>query len=337
MADSTITLNAPTVAGGPVMGTATDSGNANYQKVVVGNDIGGLAAPITSSNPLAVSQTGTATVGGVTGSGSANSGNPVKAGAVYNSSPITLATGQVGDLQADASGFLKVNIAAGAAAGGTSSTFNATFPSAGTAIGLTNGTNMVAAQADGSGFLKVNVAAGATQAVVDNSTGWVSGTSQALPIAGFYQTSPTALTSGDFGIPLMSKQRQWRTVLDGDANANSGGALYGLVAPGTPAATAIKTTPGSIAWIHATNDTTGPVYLKFYNLATGSVTLGSTSCLFQCEIPGNASSTGAGFTVSLAIPIPFTTAITYAVTGAISFTDNTSITASKVNIAVLYF
>jgi hypothetical protein len=111
--------------------------------------------------------------------------------------------------------------------------------------------------------------------------------------------------------------------------------MYAAIAPATPAATAIKTTPGAIVWMHVTNDTTGPVYLKFYNLAVGNVTLGTTSCLFQCEIPGSSASTGAGFTVALPVPIPFTTAITYAVTGAISFTDNTSITASKVNISIL--
>ncbi len=337
MADTFMTLNLATVVGGPTVASATDASGNNWQKICVGTTTSGTPTAVNTANPLPTAQQGTATVGGVVASGGTNSGNPVKGGGAYNSSPITLTSGQVGDLQLDANAYLKVNIAAGAAAGGTSSTFGAPFPATGTAIGGTNGTNMVPFQMDGSGYVKVNVAAGATQAVVDNSTGFTSGTSQALPIAGFYQTSPTALTSGDFGIPLMAKTRQLRTVLDGDAAANSGGALYGLVAPATPAATSIKASAGSVAWIHATNDTTGPVYLKFYNLATGSVTLGTTSCLFQCEIPGNASSTGAGFTVALPIPIPFTTAITYAVTGGISFTDNTSITASKVNLAVLYF
>jgi hypothetical protein len=336
MADSNVPLNPG--AGPLAAATTTDASGFNWQKIVIGQEaVAGTPSLVTTAAPLPVQQQGASVVGGPVAAPAANTGNPVKIAAVFNSAPPTLSSGQLGEAQLDASGNLCINIKAGAAAGGTSSNFSSTFPGAGTAIGASNGTNMLPLLVDASGFLKVNIAAGATQAVVDNSTGWVSGTSQALPIAGFYATSPTALTSGDFGVPLLAKTRQQRMVLDGDAAANSGGALYGLVQPATPAATAIKTTPGSLAWIHATNDTTGPVYLKFYNLATGSVTLGSTSCLFQCEIPGNSSASGAGFTQSFAIPIPFTTAITYAVTGAISFTDNTSVTASKINVSALYF
>lgn len=63
-------------------------------------------------------------------------------------------------LNLDASGNLKVNVAAGGGSGGTSSNFSAAFPGTGTAAGASNGTNMVPLLVDGSGFLKVNVAAG---------------------------------------------------------------------------------------------------------------------------------------------------------------------------------
>lgn len=45
------------------------------------------------------------------------------------------------------------------ASGGTSSTFGATFPTTGTAVGASDGTNMQPLQVDGSGNLKVNVEA----------------------------------------------------------------------------------------------------------------------------------------------------------------------------------
>jgi hypothetical protein len=266
----------------------------------------------------------------VAASGGTNTGNPVKIGGAYNASPITLSNGQVGDAQLDSSGFLKVNIAAGAAAGGTSSTFGSAFPATGTAVGMTNGTNMVDFQADTNSYLKVNVAAGATQAVVDNSTGFASGTSQALPIAGFYATSPTALTSGDFGIPLMAKTRQMRVVLDADSAANSGLTYYTLVAPVTPAATAVKTSAGSLAFIQATNISSATVWIKFFNTASGSVTLGTTSAVMNFGIPGNTA--GAGMVVPIPTPFSFATAITYAVTGGVSLTDNTSITASTISL-----
>lgn len=63
------------------------------------------------------------------------------------------------------SGNLNVNVAAGGGAGGTSSTFGAAFPGTGTAIGLSNGTNMVPALADSNGYLEVNVKAGGSSPV----------------------------------------------------------------------------------------------------------------------------------------------------------------------------
>lgn len=66
-------------------------------------------------------------------------------GGIYNSTPITMTNGQGAAMQFDANGYLKVNTAAGAAAGGTSSNFGSAFPTPGTAAGFTNGTNMVAA------------------------------------------------------------------------------------------------------------------------------------------------------------------------------------------------
>ena len=44
----------------------------------------------------------------------------------------------------DGSGYLKVNVAAGGGSGGTSSSYGSSFPSTGTAIGVTDGTNMQA-------------------------------------------------------------------------------------------------------------------------------------------------------------------------------------------------
>lgn len=83
------------------------------------------------------------TVIGTKNAGTASS-NSLTAGGVYNSTPLTLTNTQQSSLQLDANGYLKVNTAAGAAAGGTSSNFGSAFPTPGTAIGFTDGTNMVA-------------------------------------------------------------------------------------------------------------------------------------------------------------------------------------------------
>lgn len=62
----------------------------------------------------------------------------------YNTSPPTLTNGQLFAPQLDVNGNLKVNIASGGGSGGTSSSFGSAFPTTGTAIGISNGTNMVA-------------------------------------------------------------------------------------------------------------------------------------------------------------------------------------------------
>lgn len=83
------------------------------------------------------------TMRGTIANGTAAS-NAMAVGGVYNSTPLTLTNTQGSALQLDANGYLKVNTAAGAAAGGTSSNFGSAFPTPGTAVGFTDGTNMVA-------------------------------------------------------------------------------------------------------------------------------------------------------------------------------------------------
>lgn len=104
------------------------------------------------------------------------------------------------------------------------------------------------------------------------------------------------------------------------------GTLVTAVAPATPAATSIKASPGNLLSISCFNILATPVYVKLFNATT--VTLGTTSASMNLLCPGNTA--GAGFTISFAWPASFTTGIQYAVTGGISLTDNTAITATSV-------
>ena len=63
-------------------------------------------------------------------------------GAVTTGGP-TYTTAQTSPLSLDTSGNLRVNVVTGGGGGGTSSSFGSPFPATGTALGLTNGTNMV--------------------------------------------------------------------------------------------------------------------------------------------------------------------------------------------------
>jgi hypothetical protein len=66
----------------------------------------------------------------------------------------------------------------------------------------------------------------------------------------------------------------------------------------------------------------------------GTITLGTTSANYQFAIPANTAGAGA------VIPIPelrsHASSIKWAVTGGISYTDNTSITANTVLVDVSY-
>ena len=78
-------------------------------------------------------------------------------GGVYLASPPTLSDQQTEAFLFDINGNLKV-VSAGGGSGGTSSSFGATFPATGTAIGVKSGANMVNLTADGSNNLNVDLA-----------------------------------------------------------------------------------------------------------------------------------------------------------------------------------
>ncbi len=69
--------------------------------------------------------------------------NSLIGGSVTTAAP-TYTTGQISPLNLDTAGNLRVNVAAGGASGGTSSTFGAATPGTGTAVGFSDGTNLQA-------------------------------------------------------------------------------------------------------------------------------------------------------------------------------------------------
>ena len=324
--DSSVVLNPG--AGGSSMATYQDAGGLQHQKVVLETETpSGDPAKVNASNPLP------AAVAGTVASGATNAGNPVKIGAAYNTAAPTFTTGQLGDVQMDVNGNLKVNIAAGAAAGGTSSTFAASFPATGTAVGASDGTNMRALLVDGGGNLKVNIASGSVAAATDNST-FTAGSTQGLLMVGVADNTATvsAVTQGNDGALKMTLNRQLRTVQD--ATLSGGVSFYNGIQPATPAVAAVKALAGQIYFIHATNNNATPVYIKLFNVTSGSVTLGTTNADIVLEVPGNTA--GAGFVLPIPCGLYLGTAITLATTGAIARNDNTAIVANTVIVTVGY-
>lgn len=79
-------------------------------------------------------------------------------------------------------------------------------------------------------------------------------------------------------------------------------------------AVSVKASAGTIYAIEAFNTTDAPLFLQLFNVASGSVTVGTTTPTNQWVIPGNANSDGAGFTFNVPQGIAYGTAITAACT-----------------------
>ena len=129
----------------------------------------------------------------------------------------------------------------GGGGGGTSSNFNVAFPSAGTAVGFSNGTNMVPGLVDGSGYLEVNVKTGGGFSAVDN-TAFTYGTTPFVPVGGVYNSTITPLTSGDQGAAALS---QYRSVFTDVQTTNNN--LYTAVTQTVVASSVVPTAAGNPA------------------------------------------------------------------------------------------
>lgn len=170
--------------GGSAVVTGTGAGGAGIPRVTISNDSSLAANQSVNVNQIGGSAVSTAATGtqkvGITGNAGAamdaagqnatSPANEILVGAQFNTSPTTITSGNMSPLQVDNAGNLLVNVKSGGGTGGTSSNFNAAFPSTGTAIGVKNGANMVNLAADASSNLLVNCATGCA-AANDQSTG----------------------------------------------------------------------------------------------------------------------------------------------------------------------
>jgi len=219
--------NNPVLIGGSdgtdVRNISTDSSG---HPVIVGTGTLAVQATLQASgstaigkvDPNTISTWGIATVA----AGSAPTNMQV-AGGVYNSGGVTPSNGQSVALQTDSAGYLEVNVKAGGGSGGTSSSFGSAFPSTGTAIGLTNGTNMVAWSATSNyGTAPSAIAVPAVNAYVTNSNANGSATSA--------NSSPVVIASDQGAVAIKAAS----------ASIASGAIASGAVASGAFASGAVS-------------------------------------------------------------------------------------------------
>ncbi len=147
------------------------------------------------------------------------------------------------------------------------------------------------------------------------------GSAAPLPVSvfGTVTTSFTqpALVSGTAAIGDVGVQYR--------ASASGAASLANLNCPATPAAQSVKATGGRLLSIVATNNSSSTRWIKFWNTASASVTVGTTSAIAEIGIPPNQTiniQNEGGFS--------FASAITLAVTGGQGLTNNTAVTLGDV-------
>jgi len=213
-------------------------------------------------NPGTISTWGLATVG----AGTAPTNQQV-AGCV-NASPTPTANQSVA-LSCDGSGSLKVAIISGGGSGGTSSNFGSAFPSAGTAIGLTNGTNMVAWSATTNyGTAPAAIAVPAVNAYITNTNANGSATSA--------NSSPVVIASDQAAVAIKAAS----------ASIASGAIASGAVASGAFASGSIGS--GAIA---SGAVAAGAVAAGAY--VSGSILSGALASGAVVDITNMSASTGS--------------------------------------------
>jgi len=103
------------------------------------------------------------------------------------------------------------------------------------------------------------------------------------------------------------------------ANATGAASVAAVMSPATPSVTSAKASAGRLLGVMIQNSATSLRSIKFWNAIITGITLGTTSALFEIDVPAG----GAVF-MGFEGGIGFSTAISYAVTGAKGLTDATA-------------
>jgi len=109
------------------------------------------------------------------------------------------------------------------------------------------------------------------------------------------------------------------------ASATGASSFANVNCPATPAVQSIKAAAGRLVGLVITNTNAAARYLKVWNTASGSITLGTTAALFEVALPTNQP-----VTITFEGGLAFTTAINVAVTAGQGLTNNGAVTLGDV-------
>ena len=227
-----------------------------------------------------------------------------------------------------------------------SNTIGAVNIATGQKIQLTDGTsdatvrNLAANDAlnvaivDGSGAQVTSFGGSGGTSSTDNSA-FTAGTTADTPMAGFYQSTPSAVTDGRSAAIGIDDQRRVKVNIATVSATASGGLIYRTIDL-DETEEEIKATAGVLYGLWVANTATATRYIKFYNATAATVVVGTTTPVMTIPIPGNTSDDVAGvFTVG-GPGAAFTTAITFAATTGVADADTGAPGANDIICNVFY-
>lgn len=150
-----------------------------------------------------------------------------------------------------------------------------------------------------------------------------------VAILGVRRDTDSVATSADGDYTQLSTDSSGRLKVAPGVTADGGAMPYkNLNVNTTPVD--IKAAPGKLFWIHVMNLSATKKYLKFFNVAAASVTLGVTVPVLTFPIPTMADTNGAGFTINFGPGVQFSTAMSIAATAGIADNDVSAPAANDV-------
>lgn len=274
-------------------------------------------------------------------SGAADSGNPVKVGGVFNSSPITLTTGQRGDLQLDANGYLNVHVAAGSSGNAAAAATGSAVPASADFTGLNVAGNLrgqtgvnpsgtvYAAQVDvaslagttasvgngvsGAGCLRVNIASDNTAFAVVAGGNVASGAADAgnpVKVGGVYHAAPITLTDGQRGDAQIDANGYLLVHVAAGSSGNAAASATGSAVPASADFAGLNVA-GTLRGRTGVNPT-GTVYAAQTDLSSvggAVIALGATTAAASLPVTLPANVTGTGTITAADIVTATTTGV----------------------------
>lgn len=241
-------------------------------------------------------------------------------GAVRRDADTTLVdtTNEVGPLQMDANGRLKVE----AFSGETLPVSLASVPS----HAVTNAGTFVV-QESGSALTALQLI---DDMIVADDAAFTVGTTK-TSVAGFLadETSPDSVNEGDAGAARITLDRMQIVTVRPNATGEGLDIFRTLDADETEEE--IKATAGKIYGWFMYNDGASEVYVKFYNATAANVTVGTTTPVLTVPLPASSAAN-----IEFTNGIPFSTAICIAATTGVADADTAAPAANQVVANIFY-